>query len=50
MFEFDRNTGVLIQEITGVRKMNRWLEKQLDSLAEDKKSVLVITKTYIHFV
>ena len=42
-FEFDRNTGTLIQVIKGIRKMNRWLSKQLDSIAED--SVVVVVKT-----
>ena len=43
MYEFDRNTGTLIQDIKGIRSMSRWFNKQMDTLSED--SVLVVVKT-----
>ena len=43
IFELDRNTGSLIQRIAGIRNMNKWLGKQLDSIASD--SVLVMIKS-----
>merc|ERR1711962_45652 len=43
LFEFDQSSGSLIQNIKNIRRMNRWLEKQLDEIATD--SVVVIIKS-----
>ena len=49
IFEFDRNTGALIQDIEGLRKMNKGAKRQLDDfsddLSDDGQSVVVLTKT-----
>jgi len=43
LFEFDRNTGTLIQKIGNIRRMNKWLERKLDTISAD--SVVVIVKS-----
>ena len=45
IYEFSRNEGTLLQTITGLRKMNRWTERQFDTLSADGDSILVVTKT-----
>ena len=45
LYEFNKNDGTLIQHINGARKMNRWLQRQLDTLSADGESIVVVTKT-----
>ena len=47
LYEFNKNDGTLIQEINNIRKMNRWLERKLDTLSADGESIVVVTKTYV---